>query len=72
MSAGPKIPRYGRKKVDEIMKTISDVAEQVAVQDVDGVRLHLSKEQFLILNDMLKEMDRHLPDFFEEEASDER
>jgi len=66
-----KVPEYGRKKVDEIIKLISDVAEASVRLETGAVRLHMSNDDILILADMLYEMDKHLPDFFEPEPEAE-
>jgi hypothetical protein len=62
-----KVPAYGRKKVDELMGLISNLADQAkADRNVTSAQLMLSVDNFLILDNMLEEMDRHLPDFFED------
>lgn len=61
-----KAPEYNRAKVDEILGVIRTLAE--FTEDHPGivnVKINLSSDDLLILNDMLYEMDRHLPDFFE-------
>ncbi len=61
-----KVPEYGREKVDEIMGIIRRLAEESEEDEsVIRVRIELPVKDLLVLNDMLKEMDRHLPDFFD-------
>lgn len=54
----PSPPGYTRERVDQIMDKVKFAA-------VTGSASNLAKEDLLVLHDMLYEMDRHLPDFFE-------
>lgn len=54
----PSPPDYTRERVDQIM-------DKVRFAAVTGSASNLAKEDLLVLHDMLYEMDRHLPDFFE-------
>jgi hypothetical protein len=61
-------PKYGRKKVDALLRIISNLAEDTKAEpNIHQVTMTLPSSDFLVLNDMLREMDRHLPDFFEDE-----
>jgi hypothetical protein len=53
-------PRYGRKKAEQLINTVQQMAEHKQA-------LQLTPEDTVILADMLFEMDKHLPDFFEED-----
>lgn len=61
-----KAPHYGREKVDELIAKIESEAEHVLNNGIDPVTIIMSASDVYILADMLYEMDRHLPDFFEE------
>lgn len=60
-------PLYGRKKVDELIKKIADEAEHAVKNGVDPVTISMPASDVRILANMLWEMDKHLPDFFEGE-----
>jgi hypothetical protein len=53
-------PHYGRKKAEELINQIQAQAEAKQA-------LQLTVEDTIVLADMLFEMDKHLPDFFEED-----
>lgn len=63
-----EVPKYGRKKVDELITLVGSLAD-TATADQRTVAVSLPTNDFIILADMLREMDRHLPDFFEEEET---
>lgn len=60
-----KVPTYGREKADELIKLIGVMAQTAAENNASTVQLNLDADDLLVLSDMLQEMDRHLPDFFE-------
>jgi hypothetical protein len=67
-----KPPEYGRTKVDVVIEAVGIAAEQMeSAPEFSTVTLTLTRENLLILNDMLYEMDRHLPDFFEDDRPKE-
>lgn len=53
---------YGRQTADRIIKQVRKASEKDKALLLQGRDLE-------ILSDMLYEMDRHLPDFFEEEQT---
>ena len=66
-------PPYGRKKADELIERVIDAAQDVVNdrgngKEVTVVTLTLSADDLITLANMLYEMDRHLPDFFEEDV----
>lgn len=62
----PAAPRYGRKKANELIRRMSNEASESVRLDCDPVEIKMSQRDVKILANMLYEMDRHLPDFFEE------
>lgn len=55
---------YGRKKIDGVFKILHRAAEESNSSVLSPVHL-------VILDDAVREMDRHLPDFFEKDPNDD-